>query len=524
MSPSPKVRTRRRLLVGGAIALGLGWAAAPAAGVAFVGFNPGTGVLVVQVIDGPDADNDVAFGVESRPRFTLQEGEQFTERRVDVTSTSPNTFDTNDTDCALALLQRDRVECPRTLGVGVHATIVLRGGDDVVRLRDKGESAFGGGCPLDPATPFPDTAFSDADVTLGGGDDVLEVPERCPDGLTGLEWTVRAEGGDGADTLRGGARDDTLLGGSGRNTLTGNDGADTIRGGDDVDVIDGGPGGDTIRPGKGDDVADGGAGADTFIAGVQGGGADVYRGGPDDDTINYGLASGVSVTLDPADDSPDGEPGEGDTIQDVENATGGAGDDTLAGTSGPNVLKGAPGADSLDGRGGPDTLIGGDGADVLLGGPGGDTIDAREGAADERIDCGPGNDILYGDLADLKPSRGAFPRVTGCEDASFFAVDDGPPARIGTRTVRRGADGRVRIALRCPADARVACAGSLRLLGPATASRVLAEGRYRFRLGTSGIVALALPADARGRVVAVTEERGRSRKGPRSFTRSIVVR
>ncbi|NBZ86138.1 calcium-binding protein [Stagnihabitans tardus] len=62
------------------------------------------------------------------------------------------------------------------------------------------------------------------------------------------------DGGDGADSLRGGYREDTLYGG---------DGADTLDGFDGADLLYGGAGGDLFRlPGTEDDTIYGGAGDD----------------------------------------------------------------------------------------------------------------------------------------------------------------------------------------------------------------------------------------------------------------------
>ena len=56
----------------------------------------------------------------------------------------------------------------------------------------------------------------------------------------------------------------------------------------------------------------------------------------------------------------------------IENATGGAGNDTIVGNSVDNVLLGNAGNDSIEGRAGNDTINGGLGADQMLGGLGND--------------------------------------------------------------------------------------------------------------------------------------------------------
>ena len=79
---------------------------------------------------------------------------------------------------------------------------------------------------------------------------------------------------------------------------------------------------------------------------------------------------------------------------------------------------GLPG--SLYGEGGDDVLIGGPDRDILKGGPGtdamrglhgNDLLRARDGASDERIDCGRGSD--FGDLDRLPKDPNS--KVNGCE-------------------------------------------------------------------------------------------------------------
>ncbi len=82
-----------------------------------------------------------------------------------------------------------------------------------------------------------------------------------------------------------------------------------------------------------------------------------------------------------------------DTFISIENLTGSAFDDRLAGNDGSNTLEGGDGSDVLEGRGGADVLIGGTGADVMIGGTGNDvyyvdnsgdsTIEQAGGGIDE---------------------------------------------------------------------------------------------------------------------------------------------
>src|SRR5439155_2126523 len=54
-------------------------------------------------------------------------------------------------------------------------------------------------------------------------------------------------------------------------------------------------------------------------------------------------------------------------VSNIENVTGGPGDDILIGNDEANVLSGGAGRDILIGRGGADVLLGGTGDDILIG-------------------------------------------------------------------------------------------------------------------------------------------------------------
>jgi RTX calcium-binding nonapeptide repeat (4 copies) len=136
--------------------------------------------------------------------------------------------------------------------------------------------------------------------------------------------------------------------------------------------------------------------------------------------VIYQRATPVIVSI--GDGANDGAPGEHDDVQtDVENVTGGAGDDTLTGDAGAN---------RIDGGGGNDVISGGPGQDTLVGGDGNDTIHARDGELDT-IECGNGADTVDADPADVvsldcddtppPPPSGAAP----------------PPDGVGTVTLPR---------------------------------------------------------------------------------------
>jgi hypothetical protein len=119
---------------------------------------------------------------------------------------------------------------------------------------------------------------SDHDAVLVGLD--LTAPEPPQATCFGLEPTL--VGGDGADVLRGSARQDVIVGGGGDDTIVGLGGDDVICGGDGADIVRAGNGDDRVSAGAGDDVVDGDSGADLILGGD---GNDVLRGSVGDDTI-----------------------------------------------------------------------------------------------------------------------------------------------------------------------------------------------------------------------------------------------
>ncbi|HEX8084002.1 MAG TPA: calcium-binding protein [Solirubrobacteraceae bacterium] len=259
--------------------------------------------------------------------------------------------------------------------------------------------------------------------------------------LTGGPNNETLSGGSGADAINGGGGDDLLFGGNHSDTIHGDGDDDEIRADTGNDFVYGDGGNDIADGSEGDDDEFGGDGDDLFR---QSGfsqfdpdlpnGADDMSGGAGTDTVQYGepgtgiggffaaRAAAVSVDTDGAAD--DGASLEGDNAHtDIENLTGGSGNDTLVGDGGPNVLRGLAGADTLRGGGGDDTLEGfgvtgpfaaiieadvEDGADDLDGEGGGDLIrandgddkiEARDGSADD-LACGAGNDTGRGDAVD----------------------------------------------------------------------------------------------------------------------------
>jgi serralysin len=81
---------------------------------------------------------------------------------------------------------------------------------------------------------------------------------------------------------------------------------------------------------------------------------------------------------------------QGDAASLIENATGGSGNDTIAGNAADNLLAGNAGADSLSGGAGNDTFAGGAGNDTIDGGADSDTVSFAGAAAGLSVAMGVG--------------------------------------------------------------------------------------------------------------------------------------
>lgn len=141
----------------------------------------------------------------------------------------------------------------------------------------------------------------------------------------------------------------------------------TLAGGEGDDALTGGPRNDLLLPGPGSDTIDGGPDSGVVLRG---------------DTVSYAgrAASAPAISIDLASGVAQAPGGERDTLQAVEHAIGGDGDDELLGDRSRNRLSGERGNDRVDGRGGADTIAGGRGDDRLSGGSGNDTIGGGSGA------------------------------------------------------------------------------------------------------------------------------------------------
>lgn len=180
----------------------------------------------------------------------------------------------------------------------------------------------------------------------------------------------------GVENVIGSSSSDVIVGDFGVNVLSGGNGWDHINGLYGNDTLNGDAGNDYLSGDAGNDKLFGGTGNDLLIGGM---GTDYLYGGEGNDTASYfDAVVGISATL-YIGEVEDGilpvEFGGIDYLVDIENITGGNGNDFIGGNQYSNILNGGLGNDSLSGEEGDDTLIGGAGNDILDGGSGNDTAD-----------------------------------------------------------------------------------------------------------------------------------------------------
>ncbi len=200
----------------------------------------------------------------------------------------------------------------------------------------------------------------------GGGGPVIIDGAIVLNGIIGTEF---------ADTLKGDHNDgDSIYGLGGNDTIKALNGNDFLFGGTGNDKIYGAGGNDLIWGGLGNDFMDGGIGIDTAVYAEIAGSV----------TVDLAITTAQNTGI-----------GGIDTLINIENVTGGTGNNTLRGNALSNVLSGQIGNDHLDGRAGDDTLNGSNGADTLLGGAGKDTFTTDgDDAASDFVDGGVGIDTL----------------------------------------------------------------------------------------------------------------------------------
>lgn len=284
----------------------------------------------------------------------------------------------------------------------------LRGGTGDDRLDGgKGTNTIVGGTGLDIGLVDQSDDATARTVALSATGSV----SGAGSSLTQIEG-LGYRGGSGADVINvaNGTRGSEIYGGGGNDTITGSAAvADTLDGGDANDIITGGSG-DNVNGRAGDDslrFTGSSAFATTYAYGDEG--TDLL-------TLNF---SGATVGNDLSGNSNGTSNGyfAGIYFYDIERlvATGGAGNDTIAGVAGN---------DTLNGGGGNDVLIGYGGADTLNGGTAGNDIFRYYNLADSTV-AAAGRDTIgdfaAGDTIDLS-ALDANSGVSGDQAFSFIGT------------------------------------------------------------------------------------------------------
>jgi Ca2+-binding RTX toxin-like protein len=272
------------------------------------------------------------------------------------------------------------------------------------------------------------TIANDVETISGGSaDDTFTCAADAGCTVNGNGGNDSITGGELADTLNGGAGNDTVISGLGDDTVACGGDTDTVSysdrttavsvtlgaagaasspngtllpdagigendsiaaceniiGGSGNDVLAGNDLDNGITGGEGNDTLTGGAGADTFFqffAGLMGDdGDDSINGQAGVDTVSYdGRSSDLTLTLallpDAGIPATNGQSGEGDSFQGIENLICGGGNDTVTGNAENNLVEGGAGDDTIDTAAGDDII--------------------EPGAGTNACTCGAGNDIL----------------------------------------------------------------------------------------------------------------------------------
>jgi len=247
------------------------------------------------------------------------------------------------------------------------------------------------------------TGNGDANTITGGGGSDSIFGLDGDDVLVGGAGGDTLDGGTGADTMQGGAGADIYIvdnagdvvdetGGSGIDLVNASIASYALTAGVERLTFTGsgdfyGSGNDlanTITGGAGNDTLDGGLGSDSLIGGL---GDDTYV--VDSSTDRISDTGGIDTVLATA--------GSFTLSGTLENLTyAGTGDFIGTGSNSANVVTGGIGNDSLNGGAGNDTVIGGTGNDTLLGGAGNDSLSGGDNT--DLVIGGLGKDTLTGGL------------------------------------------------------------------------------------------------------------------------------
>ena len=180
-------------------------------------------------------------------------------------------------------------------------------------------------------------------------------------------------------TLEGDAGNDTFSGGAGNDTLYGGGGNDFLDGGAGTNAIYAGDGNDTIRGGTGLNQDWGGSGNNTVVFDNLSKAGTLYA----DLGARAAYVGGVLT----------------DQFDSIQNITDNrAGNATLVGDGADNVIQGGYGDNTIIGGGGNDTLLGGFGNDIIYGGAGDDVLSGGGFGLNQLWGGGGNNTVTYANV------------------------------------------------------------------------------------------------------------------------------
>jgi serralysin len=216
-------------------------------------------------------------------------------------------------------------------------------------------------------------------ATLHMGEQIIGADHLVGVAMSNADALTASRGGDAAAVRWFYGEFENAVGSPGSDTLYDNSLANSINGGAGNDTISASGGNDSLFGGTGNDMLNGGVGSDYLVGGA---GNDHLDGGADADMVDYSsAASGVQVNL--ALGAASGGAGS-DSLVGIEYVQGSNFNDVLVGSAKPGLLLGGSGNDRLEGGAGLDTLDGGagddrliysEGLDYAIGGAGADTMD-----------------------------------------------------------------------------------------------------------------------------------------------------
>ena len=334
------------------------------------------------------------------------------------------------------------VSLPQTVGAGVFSSLITSSPDGSSFEIDPGGFAQGG-------------FTQEPGVSGNGGDYINSYSVATPVTLSetvGNNILIGSQGNDhltassGYDWLDGYSGNDVLVAKTGDAVLLGGDGNDHITVGNvpspGTYYLSGGAGNDTLTAdggvatfvgGTGKDTLNGGSGKNTFIVDPGLAGGSTITGGSGTNTLSFErVQTGLDLDLnydDLTNPSPSAQQVSsdtfsiyGDTISNLQNITGGSGNDFIVNTAGmSSVIIGGAGDDDLNGWGGNDTLEGGPGADNLNGWSGINTLSYESSSAGVYINLATWE--AYGGDADGDTIQN-FSNVTGSNYNDTLAGND----------------------------------------------------------------------------------------------------